>query len=89
MTTRFLAIALLLGVGPTPASAESLGRLFHSAAERSALDSMRKAKLQPQKPAAARPPEPQSAQLDGYVVRSDGRSTLWVNGSAVTKSHVR
>jgi hypothetical protein len=44
---------------------------------------MRKARLQPQKPPAPRPSEPQTAQLDGYVVRSDGKSTIWVNGSAV------
>ena len=83
MTTRTLVIALLMGVGPASADAESLGRLFHSAAERSALDSMRKAKAQPQTPVAPRPSEPQTAQLDGYVVRSDGKSTIWVNGSAV------
>jgi hypothetical protein len=86
MTIRILAVALFIGIAPAPAGAESLGRLFHSAAERSALDSMRKAKLQPQKPAAPRPPEPQTAQLDGYVLRSDGRSTLWVNGSAVSNA---
>jgi hypothetical protein len=83
VTTRTLAIALLMGLGPAPADAESLGRLFHSAAERSALDSLRKARLQPQKPAAPRPSGPETAQLDGYVVRSDGKSTIWVNGTAV------
>jgi hypothetical protein len=83
VTIRILAIALLMGVSPASADAESLGRLFHSAAERSALDSVRKAKLQPQKPAAPRPSEPQTVQLDGYVARSDGKSTIWVNGSAV------
>ena len=83
MTTRILAIALLMGVAPESAGAEPLGRLFHSPAERSALDAQRKAKLQPQKPVAPRPSEPHTAQLDGYVVRSDGKSTLWVNGSPV------
>jgi len=83
MTIRILAVALFIGIAPASAGAESLGRLFHSAAERSALDSMRKAKPQAQKPAPPRPSEPQTAQLDGYVLRSDGKSTLWVNGSAV------
>jgi hypothetical protein len=86
VTIRVLAVALLIGAFPARAGAESLGRLFHSAAERNALDAMRKAKLQPQKPAAPRPPEPQSAQLDGYVARSDGKSTIWVNGSAVSNA---
>ena len=86
MTIRILAIALFIGIAPAAAGAEPLGRLFHSPAERSALDSMRKAKLQPQKPAAPRPSEPQTAQLDGYVLRSDGKSTLWVNGSAVSNA---
>jgi hypothetical protein len=87
MTVRILAIALFIGIAPAAAGAEPLGRLFHSPAERSALDSLRKARLQPQKPAAPRPSaEPQSARLDGYVVRSDGRSTLWVNGSAISNA---
>ena len=86
MTIRILAIALFIGIAPAAAGAEPLGRLFHSPAERSALDSMRKTKLQPQKPAAPRPSEPQTAQLDGYVLRSDGKSTLWVNGSAVSNA---
>jgi hypothetical protein len=74
---------LLTGVASESANAEPLGRLFHSAAERSTLDSQRKAKLLPPKPAASRPSEPPTAQLDGYVVHSDGKSTLWVNGSPV------
>ena len=87
MKIRVLAAALLIGAGPAAASdAESLGRLFHSAAERSALASMRKAKLQPKKPTAPRPSEPQTAQLHGYVLRSDGRSTLWMNGTAVSNA---
>ena len=76
--------AILFGVASSPAGAQQIGRLFHSAAERSALDSLRRTKPAP-KPAAPRAsPDPQSTRLDGYVVRSDGKSTLWVNGSAVS-----
>ena len=86
--TRPLACvcALLLGACPLPLGAQQIGRLFHSPAERSALDSLRKAKPPPRKTGAQVAAEPQSARLDGYVMRSDGKSTLWVNGSAVTKT---
>ncbi len=81
---RSLIAILLVAACLDRARAESLGRLFHSAAERSALDALRKEKSKPPKPA---PPssatEPLGHRLDGYVLRSDGRSTLWVNGSAV------
>jgi len=66
------------------ARAEPLGRLFHSAAERSMLDALRKAKSKPAKPApSGSSNESQAQRLDGYVLRSDGRTTLWVNGSAL------
>ena len=81
---RALLAALLTGAYLFPARAEPLGRLFHSAAERSALDALRKEKSRPPRPAPAVPStEKPAPRLDGYVVRSDGRSTLWVNGSAV------
>ena len=70
---RLIAV-LLIGACPVQPRAESLGRLFHSAAERNALDTLRKKKTQPLKPAP---------RIDGYVIRSDGRSTSWVNGSAI------
>ena len=85
MTVRLaLLAAVLSGAWPVPAGAQQLGRLFHSAAERNALDSLRKAKPPQQKPAGSQPSAaPQSARVDGYVMRSDGKSTLWINGSAV------
>ena len=80
-----LLVAILLVAGCLDrALAEPLGRLFHSAAERGALDAMRKEKSKPQKPGPPLPVTEQPApRLDGYIVRSDGRSTLWVNGKAV------
>ena len=81
---RSLVAVLLVAAGLDLARAEPFGRLFHSAAERGSLDALRKGKSKPQK---SEPPLPATEQpaprLDGYVVRSDGRSTLWVNGKAV------
>ena len=81
---RSLIAILLVATCLDRARAESLGRLFHSAAERSALDALRKEKSKPQKPAPPLPAESPAPRLDGYVVRSDGSSTQWVNGRAVT-----
>ena len=64
-----------------PASAQEIGRLFHSAEQRKALDSLRKAKPQPQKPGNPQPGVASgAARIDGYVVRPDGKSTVWVDG---------
>lgn len=78
--------AALMATCPGPLGAQQVGRLFHTPAERSALDALRKAKPQPQKPAARPAGEAQSARLDGYVTRSDGKSTLWVNGNTVART---
>jgi hypothetical protein len=83
---RAFACALLIAMNPAQLGAQQMGRLFFSPAERSLLDSLRKAKPPAQKPAAPSPAEAQSARLDGYVVRSDGKSTVWVNGSAVARA---
>ena len=78
---RALAVALLLGAYCAPASAQEIGRLFHSAEQRNALDALRKTKPQPQKPPASQPSiASQPVHLDGYVLRPDGKSMVWVNG---------
>jgi hypothetical protein len=73
-----LALAALLGAMPAPARAQELGRLFFTPQERAALDARRKARV-PDKPAAANV-ESQRARVDGYVLRSEGKPTVWVNG---------
>jgi hypothetical protein len=79
-SARGLAVALLLGAPCAPANAQEIGRLFHSVEQRNALDALRKAKTQ-QKPRPAQPSlSAQSVHLDGYVVRPDGKSMVWVNG---------
>ena len=82
---RTLTVVLICAL-PTLATAHQIGRLFHSPAERSALDAQRKTKPS-QHPLAPNPPAaPPPTRLDGYVVRSDGRSTLWLNGHATPTS---
>ena len=60
-------------------SAETLGRLFFTPAQRNTLD----AGKQLAKPRQAAPNGPQAATLNGVVTRSDGVPTVWVNGHAV------
>ncbi len=77
MKRLLLALAVLLSAGA--AQAEELGRLFFTPEQRQALDARRKARL-PDRPAAA--VASPTVRLDGYVRRSSGRSTVWVNGEA-------
>jgi hypothetical protein len=72
----FLAMAILV-MGAWPASAQEIGRLFFTPEQRRALDARRKARL-PDKPAAV--VLSPTVRLDGYVKRSGGKSTVWVNG---------
>ena len=68
---------LLLLVGGAAASAAEveLGTLFFSPAERSAMDRLRRG--EPVTSAA-----PGGATINGYVKKSDGKSTVWVSGRA-------
>ena len=74
--TRFLLLAAL-ALPLAPAQAQELGRLFFTPEQRAALDARRKARV-PDKPAAA--VASPTTRLDGYVQRSSGPSTVWVNG---------
>ncbi len=76
-----LLIALLV---PLAAAAQELGRLFFTPEQRAALDARRKARV-PDKPAAAPVVASPTTRLDGYVKRSGGPSTVWVNGESVTE----
>jgi hypothetical protein len=81
--TRVLPWLLFLGlVFSETAFAQELGRLFFTPEQRSALDARRKARV-PDKPAAAAVVASPTLRLDGYVKRSDARSTVWVNGESV------
>lgn len=80
MTRAALLLALLLGCLPAAATAQEIGRLFLTPDQRAALDARRKARI-PDKPAAA--VETSFARLDGYVRRSSGPATVFVNGDAL------
>ncbi|MDO9282926.1 MAG: hypothetical protein Q7T88_11150 [Methylotenera sp.] len=72
---------------------DDFGRLFSRQNERKNLDFLRKNQklkvitpqdLQPDPMVSAAPPElPDPITLQGYVKRSDGASTLWINNQAV------
>ena len=74
--TRLCLIVLLLI--PTTSFSQEVGRLFFTPEQRAALDARRRARV-PDKPAAVVVTSP-STKLDGYVKRSRGPSTVWVNG---------
>ncbi len=80
------ALVFLLGLWLTAAAsasgAQEFGRLFFTPEQRAALDARRKARV-PDKPAAAPTVASPTTRLDGYVVRSEGRSTIWVNGESL------
>ena len=79
-----LAIGFLLGLAPALAAAQELGRLFFTPQQRAALDERRRARL-PDKPAAAVVTAPVT-RVDGYVQRSGGPSTVWINGDPLGES---
>ncbi|MBS0345257.1 MAG: hypothetical protein JSR69_02245 [Proteobacteria bacterium] len=74
-STCFLLIAVCLAT-PGPACGETLGRLFFSPAERLRIDRER---LPPMR--TAPPP-----RLDGFIIRSEGAPTLFLDGKAVPAS---
>jgi hypothetical protein len=82
MTLRaaLLIGATLVAIAPS-CGAEELGRLFFTPEQRNALDARRKARM-PDRPAAAVVVSP-TMRLDGYVKRSAGKSTVWVNREAL------
>ena len=65
-----------------PARAQELGRLFFTPDQRAALDARRRARV-PDKPTPVPIVASPTTRLDGYVRRSDGRATVWVNGAAL------
>jgi hypothetical protein len=64
--------------------AQELGRLFFTQEQRAALDARRKARV-PDKPTAVSVVSP-TTRLDGYVKRSRGPSTVWVNGESIQEN---
>lgn len=73
------ALACLLLAAAAGAGAAELGTLFNTAEERNRLDRLRRGETADRAlaPGAAR-------EITGYVKRSDGRGTVWVDGVPVT-----
>jgi hypothetical protein len=67
------------------ADAQQLGRLFFTDEQRAALDARRRARV-PDKPAAAAVVASPTTRLDGFVKRSEGPPTVWVNGEALQEN---
>ncbi|HZC77620.1 MAG TPA: hypothetical protein VE258_07715 [Ktedonobacterales bacterium] len=80
------ALAFLLGLWLIAAAglcaAQEFGRLFFTPEQRAALDARRKARV-PDRPALAPAAASPATRLDGYVARSGGHSTIWVNGESL------
>ena len=68
----------LAGVWPAANAEEGLGRLFFSPERRQHLDHQRQMNLQTQ---VEIPPDP-TLTINGVVMRSSGKRTVWVNGVA-------
>jgi hypothetical protein len=88
MLLASLSASVLLALAPRPVSCLELGRLFYSPEERAAMDRHRYARPPVEAKVEAPPPvaapvhvdAPGMVTLDGYVSRSSGLSTTWVNG---------
>ena len=85
---RRLVVAVLLAAMGTPGVAQepSLGRLFLTPEQRTALDNARRNRIRAEALAATtvhkkpKIPPARSVTINGIVSRSDGESTIWVNG---------
>ena len=86
MRARRRAAAILLALVAPCAGALELGTLFTSPEERARLDRLRRGESEgvPQgQSEGARAPNP---TLTGFVKRSDGRHTVWIDGTPVPLS---
>ena len=78
------AFFVVMLIAAPAAQSQETGRLFFTPDQRASLDARRKARV-PDKPAAATVVAP-TTRVDGFVQRSAGPSTVWINGESVTES---
>jgi len=80
-------LPLLLLACCLPVQAAELGRLFHTPEERDKLDRMRRGETE--RPAAAPVTEARTVEpeVTGFVKRSDGRNTVWIDGRPLATSN--
>jgi len=94
LVLRALILCALLAGSALTARAQSpqLGRLFLSPEQRAQIDAQRYGPP-PADPALAPPPPPPPpappVELNGVVLRSSGRSTVWLNQEAQNEPHNR
>lgn len=72
-------LALAIAFAPPAAAGAELGTLFHTPEERERLDRMRRG--DPDVPVVSHIAR---HSITGFVRRSDGRATVWIDGQAVT-----
>ncbi|HEX8610512.1 MAG TPA: hypothetical protein VF800_04425 [Telluria sp.] len=76
-----ITACMLLGAAATAQA--QIGRLFTTPAERQQLDIARGLVAPPPPPPVLEaPPAPQPLTVNGFVRRSSGKSTVWVNNEA-------
>ena len=85
MSRWICLVALLLAAAPARAAEASLGRLFFTPAQRLALEEARRKNVRAEVQAEEKPKAPpvRNVSVTGVVRRSDGESTVWVNGKPV------
>ena len=84
MARRARAFACLVLVATNAVAQESLGTLFLTPAERTRLDALRKGEGAVPGRTGAAAAATRDHALTGYVQRSDGRTTVWIDGRAVS-----
>ena len=79
-----LALIFLCDTGASLAASAEMGRLFYTPDQRAQLESARAHPVQRagRNAQAASDNAPAPLHFDGVVIRSDGRTTRWVNGKA-------
>lgn len=84
--SRLIMVTLLIALGSSGSAQEPvLGRLFLTPEQRAALDNARRNRIRAEAVAATADKKPKipparNVTINGIVSRSDGESTIWVNG---------
>lgn len=81
---RVVAALCLIVAGLGPARSAEMGRLFFTPVQRAQLEAARARVASGPGPRTAAPPSDRPAPLryDGVLIRSDGKTTRWVDGAA-------
>ncbi len=80
----FLPILALAAAVPAAVAAEPLGRLFFSPERRAILERQRLTNIQEQ----AQSLEGATMSLDGVIVRSSRKGTVWINGRPQSENEI-